>query len=299
MKLLVTGAWKCTDAELDAIRALGHDVIFMQHESDALPCNYADVEGVICNALFLHHDINKFESLKYVQLTSAGLDRVPVMELKRRGIKLFSARGVYSIPMAEFAIAGILGIYKDFPRLRENQKRAAWEKSRTLLELSGKTALIVGCGSVGTECAKRLMAFGCRTIGVDITPYECEYYSEILPLGELDAALRLADIVILTLPLNENTRGIFSCERFEKMKHGAVLVNIARGAIVDEKALAWALKTKLRGALIDVFEAEPLDKSSELWNIENLILTPHNSFVGDGNGKRLFELIKKNMEDFV
>ena len=165
---------------------MGHEVVFMQYEKDALPCEYEWVEGVICNGLFLSHPIEKFPNLRYIQLTSAGFDRVDLDYVKVHGIEIHNARGVYSIPMAEFAICGVLQLYKQSAFFREDQRQHLWEKHRGLLELSGKTVLIVGCGSVGNECAKRFSAFGCQVIGVDLFPREDGMYREILPLEQLD-----------------------------------------------------------------------------------------------------------------
>ena len=299
MNLLVTGAWKCTEEQLDSIKALGHNVVFMQDESGDLPCQSQMIEGVICNGLFLHHDITEFTSLRYIQLTSAGLDRVPLDYVNEHKIKIFNARGVYSIPMAEFAISGVLQLYKQSKFFYEKQSNHKWEKRRDLLELNGKIVLIVGCGSVGAECAKRFSAFGCRVYGIDIKPYENAMFLEIGGLNDIDAFLNEADIVVLTLPLTKETRGLFGKERFDKMKNDAILVNIARGAIVEEKALLNALKNKLFGAVFDVFEEEPLNKNNELWKMENFVLTPHVSFIGNGNGERLFEIIKKNISECV
>ena len=106
MKILITGAWRCSQSEIKAIETLGHTPIFMQQEKDELPCDASQIDGAICNGLFLYHDIDRFENLKYVQLTSAGFDRAPMEKISARNIKINNARGVYSIPMAEFALAG-------------------------------------------------------------------------------------------------------------------------------------------------------------------------------------------------
>lgn len=295
MKLLITGAWTCTRKQLNQIEAMGHSVIFMQNEKDALPCAYEEVEGVVCNGLFLSHSIEKFTSLKYVQLTSAGFDRVPMDYVQAHGIEIHNARGVYSIPMAEFAVCGVLDLYKQSRFFYDNQKNCKWEKHRGVLELFGKTACIVGCGSVGTECAKRFEAFGCRVIGVDLFPREDVAYEKIYALASLDEALSQSDVVVLTLPLTEETRYMINKQRFDKMKAGSVLVNIARGAVVDEQALLKALDGKLLGAVLDVFEQEPLSADNTLWKKENVIVTPHNSFVGDGTAERLFQVILENL----
>ena len=295
MKLLITGAWRATDKQLHEIERLGHDVVLMQNETDALPCNYGEVEGVICNGLFLSHPMERFTGLRYVQLTSAGFDRVPMDYAAAQGIVVHNARGVYSIPMAEFALSGVLQLYKQSRFFEGKQKSCTWEKHRGLLELYEKNVCIVGCGNVGTECAKRFQAFGCNVIGVDIVVRDDVAYASMHPLSELNDCLAQADVVVLTLPQSNETRRMMDGARFAAMKTGSVFVNIARGAIVDEQALLAALEEKLLGAVLDVFEEEPLPKSNPLWQKENVVITPHNSFVGDGNGARLFQVIMKNL----
>ena len=296
MNLLMTGAFGWTEEELNILRELGHNVIFMQQEKASLPCEAAWVEGVIGNGIFLYHPIEQFTDLKYIQLTSAGFDRVPMDYIDTHGIEINNARGVYSIPMAEFALGGVLQLYKQSVCFYENQKEHKWEKHRGLLELYGKNVCILGCGSVGTECAKRFKAFGCSVTGVDITPYQSELYESILSIDDVDEALMKADVIILTLPLTDKTKYLMNKERFSCLKEGAVLVNIARGAIVDTDALVDALNTRLGGVVLDVFEEEPLCEESSLWDMENVIITPHNSFVSDGNHDRMLDVIINNLE---
>lgn len=296
MNLLITGAWNEAKQNISLLEQIGHRVCFMQQEKDALPCGYNWVEGVICNGLFLHHPIEKFQNLKYIQLTSAGYDRVDLEYIQKHGIEIHNARGVYSIPMAEFALSGVLQIYKQAAFFYENKKMCKWEKHRGLKELFGKKVLIAGCGSVGNECAKRFAAFGCEVMGIDLYPREDMLYKKILPLTELDAQLKGTDIVVLTLPLTNQTKHILNRERIKTLKKDAVLVNIARGAVIDTAALLEQID-HLGGAVLDVFEEEPLHENSPLWQKENIILTPHNSFVGEGNGERIKQIIIKNLEE--
>lgn len=298
MNLLITGAFSCTQEQLKAIESMGHKVIFMQQEKEKLPCEYSSIEGVICNGLFLYHSIEKFTSLKYIQLTSAGFDRVPMDYVNEKGIKIFNAKGVYSIPMAEFALAGVLALYKKLNFFAQNQKEHRWEKHRGVLELFGKTVLIVGAGNVGQECAKCFSAMGCKVYGVDVHTFTAEFFEEIRLLSELDDMLAKADIVILTLPLTNETKNLFDDAKLSKMKQDALLVNISRGAVVNTGDLIAALNKNLGGAVLDVFETEPLDEDNPLWDMDNAIITPHNSFVGEGNNKRLFEVIISNLENF-
>ena len=296
--MLVTGAWNVAKEHIAEIESKGHTVVFMQYEADELPCAYEWVEGTICNGLFLSHPIDKFTNLKYIQLTSAGFDRVPMEYINAHGIEIHNAHGVYSIPMAEFAVSGVLQLYKQARFFQKNQSEHKWEKHRGLLELCGKTVCVVGCGSVGTECAKRFKAFDCTVVGIDLFPRETEYFEKILPFEKVDAVIPKTDIMILTVPLTDKTKHLINEDKLALMKFGAVLVNISRGAVVDENALIEALKTKLRGAVLDVFESEPLMEGSPLWNMDNVILTPHNSFVGDKNGERLSNLININIENY-
>lgn len=298
MKLLLTGAFKYTDEQIEYIKSLGHDIVFVQDERGKINFDVSDVEGVICNGLFLYNDIEQFGSLKYIQLTSAGLDRVPIDYVNEHCIKIYNARGVYSVPMAEFALTGILELIKQSRFFYENQKKCIWEKSRTLGELSGKTALIVGAGNIGAEVAKRLKAFDMMVIGVDITNDKRPYFDKVELLDNLDEQLKNADIVVLTLPLMDSTRGMFNKSKFDLMKDRAIFVNIARGPLVVETDLVKALEDKkISGAVLDVFDTEPLDESSPLWKMDNVILTPHNSFVGENNNKRMFDVIINNLEN--
>ena len=291
MNLLITGAWTDAKSHIKEIELAGHIVEFMQQEKNPLPCSYDWVEGVICNGLFLHHPISRFTNLRYIQLTSAGYDRVPMEEIDRRHIEIHNARGVYSIPMAEFVLARVLEQYKRLEIFREQQKKMAWNKLRDLQELFDKRVLIIGCGSVGTECAKRFKAFGCEVVGVDVIPRMDENYSCMVGLEMLDEQLADADVIVLTLPLTYETRGLIDGKRLSLIKKNGILVNIARGAIIDQKALEeW------EGiAILDVFEDEPLNRSSSLWKAENFLLTPHNSFVGEYNINRLNKVIINNL----
>lgn len=296
MNLLITGGWRDAEKYIGQIEKTGHAVCFLPNEQNSLPCPYEWVEGMIGNGLFLHHDIGKFTHLRYIQLTSAGFDRVPIDEIRRRRIEIHNARGVYSIPMAEYAVSGVLQLYKQAAFFDKNQKAHRWDKHRGLLELSGKTVCIVGCGSVGTACAKRFTAFDCTVIGVDIAPRQDAQYAQMVPLERLDTVLSSADIVILTVPLTEQTHHLINKARFANMKPGAILVNIARGAVVETEALISALEDRLSGAVLDVFEEEPLADNSPLWDMEHVIITPHNSFVGDRVFDRLATVILHHLE---
>lgn len=294
MNLLITGAWSAAKTYIFEIENMGHQVVFMQQEKEPLPCDYAWVEGIICNGLFLTHPIEKFVNLHYIQLTSAGYDRVPMDYVEKKKMTVHNAKGVYSIPMAEHALAGVLALYRRLPMCFENQNRREWIKHRDCLELCGKTVVIAGCGSVGDECAKRFMAFGCHVLGLNRTVRYNPDYHEILGLDQLDVVIEKADILVLSVPLTQQTFHLINKERLERMKRTAILVNISRGAVVDTEALEAAMP-KIGGAVLDVFEQEPLGEESLLWGMKNVLITPHNSFVGDKNQERLAQVILKHL----
>ena len=293
MNLLITGAWSAAKTYIFEIENMGHQVVFMLQEKEPLPCDYAWVEGIICNGFFLTHPIEKFVNLHYIQLTSAGYDRVPMDYVEKKKMTIHNAKGVYSIPMAEHALAGVLALYRRLPMYFENQSRREWIKQRDCLELCGKTVVIVGCGSVGDECAKRFMTFGCHVLGLNRTVRYSPDYHEILGLEQLDVVIEKADILVLSVPLTQQTFHLINKERLERMKRTAILVNISRGAVVDTEALEAAMP-KIGGAVLDVFEQEPLGEESLLWGMKNVLITPHNSFVGDKNQERLAQVILKH-----
>lgn len=294
VNLLVTGAWLQAKDYIRLIRECGHSVEFLQHEVDDLPCSSEWVQGIIGNGIFLNHPIECFPNLQYIQLTSAGFDRVPMKYVVEHDIVIKNARGVYSVPMSEFAVAGVLSLYKRQRFFSDNQKKCLWEKRRDLQELFGRTVSILGCGSVGTECAKRFRAFGCKVIGVDSSERKDKNYDFIHSMCAIKHVLSETDIAVVTLPLTADTRHLFNADLFSAMKEDSIIVNIARGAVIDTEALIDALQNKLKGAVLDVFEDEPLG-DSPLWNMENVIITPHNSFVGDGNNERMSRVILENL----
>ncbi len=291
MNVLMTGAFQLNNEKLAALEAAGHKVF--THPDERAPVEQPErYEAVVCNGLFLYNSIEHFTNLRLIQLTSAGLDRVPLDYIRAHGIELHNAVGVYSVPMAEFAVCGILQLCKQSRFFAANQAQHKWEKHRGLLELFGKHVCILGCGDVGREIAKRLKAFDCYITGVNRTVRVLQDFDEVLSLDKLSDAAAVCDILICCIALTPETRGMVNREVFDLLSADAVFVNVARGATADEAALIEWLQNGGR-AVLDVFEEEPLPETSPLWDMENVILTPHNSFVGDGNRSRLWETVSK------
>ncbi len=299
VRALVTGALSLSQDEARALETLGLEVFVHPDERTAVadPGSYGIV---ICNALFQYQPVEEFTGLKLVHLTSAGLDRAPVDYFRSHGIRLFSAQGVYNAPMAEFALCGVLQLYKQSRFFYRNQLELRWEKHRGLMELTDKRVCVLGAGSVGRELAKRFSAFEAHVVGVDLFPIDSPAFEAVRGLDGLDEALETSDVVALTLPLSEETRHFMNAERLGRMKPGAVLVNISRGAVVDEAALVRSLRSgRLAGAVLDVFEEEPLPAQSFLWGMDNVILSPPNAFVSDRTHGRMMELIVRNVKGYL
>ena len=295
MKTIITGALQATAEELEQLRTLGLEITLHRDEKAEVD-NPEQFEVAVCNGLFLYNDISKFKNLKYIQLTSAGMDRIPLDYTESHGIEVHNAAGVYSVPMAEWTIMRILELYKNADQLFENQKAHRWEKDRSWQELAGKTACIIGFGAYGQETAKRLKAFDVNVQVVNRSKKTSPFVDVFYSMDELDVALSKADIVILAIALTNETRQLIGKKQFAEMKDGTVFINAARGALVDENALICSRKANhLSGAALDVFLEEPLMISAELWNCENTLISAHNSFVSERNHLRLMKKVVQNV----
>ncbi len=296
MKLLIAGTWMPTPSQHAALEGMGHEVHLLAHEASPLPLAAEEVEGVVCNNLFIHHPMAAFSALRYIQLTSVGCERIPMAEVWGRRMTLHTAGGVYAAPMAEFAVGALLGIYKEWAYFRDSQASHRWEKHRGLRELYGKRICIIGCGQVGNACAERLGAFGCTVCGLAPRPRRDSRYHIMLPMDALPSVLGEADAVILALPLTRESRHMLGRRELFSLREGCVLINLSRGGIVDTGALSEVLGTRRIYAVLDVQETEPLPPDSVLWDMENVFLSPHNSFVGEGNADRLWTIIRDHLE---
>lgn len=300
MNLLLTGCFKYTEKHFEQLRQLGYRISFMQQEKEELPLAVDEIDATVCNGLFLSHDISEFTNLRFIQLTSVGFDRVPVESIKERRIEMHNARGVYSIPMAEWVVFRVLEHYKQGVFFRKEQEDGRWTKHRGLMEIVSKKVAVVGAGNVGQEVAKRFKVFGTEITGFDIQAIDSPYFDYMLQPDKIESQVGNFDIIVVTAPLLPSTRGMISHGVLQNLKENAVLVNIARGGLIDENAMCEVLsERKDLFAALDVFTQEPLPATSPLWKLENVALSPHNSFVSDGNNRRMFDLMYNNLKNFI
>ena len=216
--------------------------------------------------------------LRWLQLTSAGLDRAARSGLLEGDLMVTSASGLHATPIGEYVLALMLMFCKGAHRFLRAQERREWMRYMPQ-ELYGKTVGVVGAGHIGSEVARLARAFGCRVLAIRRSVTERtadEADGELLPPAELPFLLRESDFVVLAVPLTDETRHLIGEAELRTMKQTAVLINIARGPVVDQEALVRALKEgEIAGAGLDVFEQEPLPPESELWEMENVIMSPH------------------------
>lgn len=296
IRALLTGAFAYSAEQLERLRREGVDVVWMQHEDDVLPAGAEEAEIAVCNGLFLHHGLDELPKLRLVQLTSAGFDRVDLEAMADRGITVRNARGVYSLPMAEWTLMRVMEHFKHARRFDEAQRRHEWAKDRGLRQVAGQRAAIVGAGDIGRNVGRLLSAVGMSVTGYDVTQFEAPGFDEIRLVDDLGAEIGRYDVVVLTAPALESTRRLIDRSKLEAMAPGALLVNISRGSLVDTEALADVLGQRPDlSAALDVFEQEPLPVDSRLWDMPNVAVSPHNSFVSDGNSGRMFNVIVNNI----
>lgn len=210
-----------------------------------------------------------------------------------------NAAGVAADMMAEYVMGGFLHFMLDVPGLQADKGARFWGP-RTVRPLKGKTVLIIGLGHTGRAVAKRAKAFGMSVIGTRATPREMEHVDQVFAASDLDHALPQADFIAIATPLIPQTRGLIGAPQIALMKQGVVIADVSRGGVVDNAALHAALvRGHVGGAALDVFETEPLPKTSPLWALDNVILSPHCSSVHDGWEDASFELFLDNVSLWV
>ena len=222
-------------------------------------------------------DLAKATSLKWFQTMWAGSDEYMGEGIVPEGAMMTSSSGSNSLSVAEHALAGLMAVCRRLPVYRDSQRAHVWKDEGPMKALWGSTVLVVGAGHIGSAFASRCRSLGAAALGVKrkVTG-PVEGFDQVFPMEELDALLPQADVVALFLPHSPETVHLMDARRIALMKDDAILISAGRGTVLDQEALAQAMQTgKLWGAALDVTEPEPLPQNSPLWDIPNLLLTPH------------------------
>lgn len=240
------------------------------------------------------------EELKWIMVASAGLEKMPLLEIAKRGIVVTNVRGIHKTPMAETILAHILSIKKSLPLINENQRKGEWSKRVFPTELLGSTAIILGPGAIGGEVGRILQAFGVHTIGCNSSGKLPPFMDEIVTFDKLNKVLPKADIVISIIPSTEQTKGLITYEHLQSMKKSAIFMNFGRGDLVKEQHLIRALEEEeIAYAVLDVFEKEPLTAGHPFWSMNNVSVSPHVSSHSSQYVIRALQIFSSNLNAWM
>ncbi len=258
-------------------------------------------DASFCDAEFLA----AAPELRWIQAWSAGVERYLAVDALREPdhLVLTNMRAMSGAPIADHAFGMLLSLTRSLAAHRDAQTRSAWDRSagRIHEELAGRTLLVLGLGGIGTACAERGHGFGMRVLAVDVRlePKPEQVERIVLP-DQLDTVLPEADVVMVCVPLTDQTRNLLDARRLALMPRGALLINVARGRVVDTEALLAALDSgRLAGAGLDVTEPEPLPEDHPLWLRKDVVITPHVAGRSQGTDEREAELFVENVRRFV
>ncbi|MBK5255059.1 MAG: D-2-hydroxyacid dehydrogenase [Vicinamibacteria bacterium] len=244
--------------------------------------------------------------VRWIQASSAGIGQFVARRRyheRMKGTVFTTASGVHAVPLAEFCALALLAFSRGLFRIHELQGRKHWERFAGT-DLIGRTVVIFGHGAIGCEVGRIARAFGMKAIGVKRSVSggdpAAHHVDELHPASSFRTLLPRAEFLVLAAPHTGETEGVLGREELNLMPEGAVLVNIGRGALVDEEALIDALRTKhLGGAVLDVFATEPLPIDSPLWTMPNVLVSPHSASTSDRENGRLTELFCENLGRFL
>lgn len=244
-------------------------------------------------------------NLKWVHFTSTGIDQHPFLPaLHERKVRLTTSAGSNGEPVGQTAFGGLLMLARGFPRWIAAQRERRWDPARgkdVPRDLRGQTVIVVGLGTIGATVAKLCQALEMKVIGLRRSPKrDGDPVDEMHTLDKLPALLPKADWLVLACPYTKETHQLVNAQTLALMQKHAYLINVARGACADEKALIFALQSKqIAGAYLDVFEKEPLPADSPLWDIPNVIVSPHNASASAGNDDRAAKIFTENLKRFA
>ena len=257
----------------------------------------AEILAIIAPVL-MEADFRKARKLQWIQSFTSGVDNI--LQFSSLGdVLITTTRGIHAPQMSELAILLMLSLGRNFPQVIRNQDRRNWKRwPQPLLE--GKTVGILGVGTVGKEVARKCKALGMTVVGITATPRELEAFDRFYSRAELLQAAGEVDFLVLTVPHSPETDRVVNADVLSAMKPTAFLINIARGGVVDEEALIEALKAgEIAGAGLDVFNEEPLPREGPLWELGNVILTPHIGGMSDNYLDQVLPIFEENLRRFI
>lgn len=244
--------------------------------------------------------LKKCTKLQWIMVVSAGLERLPWDTLRQKKLLVTNARGIHRGPMSEYTLGVMLQLARRSQELFTLQQQKKWDRTIKVEEIQGKTLGVLGAGSIGQEIARKAKVFGMKTLGLNRSGRQIEYFDQIYPTIKLYELLEVCDYLVVVLPLTKETKHLLGVNEFARMKESAYLINISRGAVVDEQALIAAIRDKqIAGAVLDVFCQEPLPADSPLWDLDGVVITPHLSGRSPFYMERAMEIFVDNLTVFL
>jgi phosphoglycerate dehydrogenase-like enzyme len=295
-KVVVTGL---PPAAVEELRSAAPGVSLVSAGRDGLAAEVGDADAIL--GTISPELVRAGTKLKWAQVYSAGVERYVSPELKSSGIVLTNCKIIQGPNIADHAMALLLSLTRGLHEAIPNRISEEWDRDAyRLVELNGKTAVVIGAGGIGMQIAVRAKAFGMRVIGVD--PKDLSYtpaLDRLVPPDRLDTVLPEADVVFVAAPHTPRSEKMMGARQFEMLKKGSYFIAVSRGKLYDTDALVKALDSRrLAGAGLDVTDPEPLPKGHPLWKFKNVVITPHIAGGSDRMQERRMALLKENLRRF-
>jgi len=257
-----------------------------------------DLDGVDALVTFAYDDAFLDSGLEWIHSVQSGVDRFPFEDLEAAGVRLTNSTGTHGDSVGETVAGYMLSFARRLHEYRSKQERTewAWPAWQDPFTLDGSSLCVVGLGTLGQGIAARADALGMDVVGVKRTPTPVDHVDTVYPRADLHEAIADAKFVALAVPLTDDTEGMIGDAELDAMRDDAVLVNVARGQVVDQSALVDALEgDDLAGAALDVFETEPLPEDSPLWELDEVVVTPHAAAATRDYAERMAALVRENV----
>jgi phosphoglycerate dehydrogenase-like enzyme len=299
--------WQTPKSQVERLRERFPELQFTHALADAEAAEAIETADVALASRLSPAMVERAARLRWVQSTATAVGGIlPLRELSARGILVTNSRGIQSVPIAEHVMGGLLILARRFNLMLDAQRDRRWIQNELTRDawpwsLQGRRMTILGFGSIGLEVARRAHAFGMHVTGVRrrLDQPVPAFVDRIVGPDQLHASLRGSDVLVISAPFLSDTDRLIRAEQIAMLNPGAIIINVARGKIIDEPALVTALESgQLGGVMLDVFEREPLDSASPLWSLPNVIISPHSAGVRPDHWDEVINLFSENLRRY-
>jgi phosphoglycerate dehydrogenase-like enzyme len=298
--------WQTPKAEAERLRATFPKVTFTHALTDADAVEAIKTADVALASRLSAEMVRQAPALRWVHSTAAAVGILPLSELEERNVLVTNSRGVQAGPIAEHVLGGLLVLSRRFNLMLAAQRERRWIQNELTADawpwsLNGRSMTIIGLGTIGRAVAIRAKAFGMHVTGIRrrLDQPAPPFVDRVAGPDHLDEALRGCDALVIAAPFVAGTDRLIGGPQIGLLNRGAVIINVARGRIIDEGAMVEALRSgQLGGAVLDVFEREPLDPASALWELPNVVISPHSAGVRPDHWSEVIDLFIENLRRF-